>query len=573
MKIRRVDIHGFRGIRSLEWTVGGDCACLIGPGDSTKTTILDAIELVLSPRWNVQFDDTDFFEANIEERIAIAVTVGDLPNDFKSDAKFGYLTRGWTTAAELRDEPGDDDELVLTIELRVDQSLEPTWVVATDRSPDGREIGRRDRDRIGCLRLTDYVDRQLSWSRGSALSRMTGKTESLTGILADAARAARQAIAGLGSNEMASLSSAAQRAKNAGAEFGVTARGDFRPQLDVQAASLTSGGLSLHDNGIPLRRAGLGTRRLLSIAMQREAAKSGGICLLDEVEHGLEPHRIRHLVRLLCDDSEADTRSQVLMTTHAPVVIEELDAQHLRVVRSSNGCTQVLHVGEALQPIVRKAAGAFLAQKILVCEGKTELGLGRRLDKWWTEEGQSFSYCGVALVDGRGQEAPCIAAALAGLAYDVALFGDSDQPLKPSETELMEAGVEVIRWDGGMALEERIARDLPWAGVVEMVKFAMEEYGEQGVTDAVTRRLGDAPSNLLGSPEDWLDSGIDETVLRTALGKAAKEHKPANRLGWFKRVDLAEELGDIVVRYHDRLAATDLGRKIAALKAWSQPDG
>lgn len=190
MKIRRVDIHGFRGIRSLEWIVGGDCACLVGPGDSTKTTILDAIELVLSPRWNVQFDDTDFFDANIEEPIAIAVTVGDLPSDFKSDAKFGYLTRGWTTAGQLRDEPGDDDELVLTIELRVDQSLEPTWVVATDRSPDGREIGRRDRDRIGCLRLTDYVDRQLSWSRGSALSRLTGKTENLTGILADAARAA-----------------------------------------------------------------------------------------------------------------------------------------------------------------------------------------------------------------------------------------------------------------------------------------------------------------------------------------------------------------------------------------------
>jgi len=372
---------------------------------------------------------------------------------------------------------------------------------------------------------------------------------------------------------MASLSSAAQRAKTAGAEFGVTARGDFRPQLDVQAASLTSGGLSLHDNGVPLRRAGLGTRRLLSIAMQREVAKSGGICLLDEVEHGLEPHRIRHLVRLLRDDSEAETRSQVLMTTHAPVVIEELDAQHLRVVRSSNGCTQVLRVDGALQPIARKAAGAFLARKILVCEGKTELGLGRRLDEWWTKEGTSFSYCGVALVDGRGQEAPSIAASLAGLAYDVALFGDSDQPLKPSETELMEAGVEMIRWDGGMALEERIARDLPWAGVVEMVELAMEEYGERGVTDAVTRRLGDAPSNLSGSPEDWLDSGVDVTVLRTAVGKAAKDHKPANRKGWFKRVDLAEELGDIVVRHYDRLAATDLGRKILALKAWSQPDG
>jgi putative ATP-dependent endonuclease of OLD family len=573
VKIRRVDIHGFRGIRTLEWTIGGDCACLIGPGDSTKTTILDAIELVLSPRWNVQFDDTDFFEANIEEPFTIAVTVGDLPNDFKSDAKFGYVTRGWTTAGELRDEPGDDDELVLTIELRVDQSLEPTWVVINDRSPDGREIGRRDRDRVGCVRLTDYVDRQLSWSRGSALSRLTGKTESLTGILADAARAARQAISSLGSSEMASLSSAAQRAKSAGADFGVTARGDFRPQLDVQAASLTSGGLSLHDNGIPLRRAGLGTRRLLSIAMQREAAKSGGICLLDEVEHGLEPHRIRHLVRLLRDEREGDTRSQVLMTTHAPVVIEELDAQHLRVVRSSNGFTQVLAVDAALQPTVRKAAGAFLARKILVCEGKTELGLGRRLDEWWTEEGTSFSYCGVALVDGGGAAAPAVAAALASLDYDVALLGDSDQPLKPSEIELTAAGVELIQWDGGMALEERIAQDLPWAGVAEMIKFATEEYGEQSVTDAVTCRLGDSPSNLSGSPEGWLDSGIAETVLRTAVGRAAKEHKVVNRRGWFKRVDLAEGLGDIVVRYHDRLAATDLGRKIAALKTWSQSDG
>ena len=60
MKIRRLGISRFRGIRQLVWEPRGPFVCLLGPGDSTKTTILDAIELVLAPRWSVQFDDSDF---------------------------------------------------------------------------------------------------------------------------------------------------------------------------------------------------------------------------------------------------------------------------------------------------------------------------------------------------------------------------------------------------------------------------------------------------------------------------------------------------------------------------------
>jgi len=49
MRIVQVTIENFRGIRSLlDWNPAPGLNCLIGPGDSTKTTILDALELCLN---------------------------------------------------------------------------------------------------------------------------------------------------------------------------------------------------------------------------------------------------------------------------------------------------------------------------------------------------------------------------------------------------------------------------------------------------------------------------------------------------------------------------------------------
>lgn len=49
MKIRHIKIERFRGIRELEDRVGGDIVCLMGPGNSTKKTILDAVEFKREP--------------------------------------------------------------------------------------------------------------------------------------------------------------------------------------------------------------------------------------------------------------------------------------------------------------------------------------------------------------------------------------------------------------------------------------------------------------------------------------------------------------------------------------------
>ncbi|CBA17085.1 AAA family ATPase [Xanthomonas albilineans] len=61
MKIRQLKILNFRGICKLEWDLPNEKTfCLIGKGDSTKTTVLEAIRCVFSPQWNHAFNDSDF---------------------------------------------------------------------------------------------------------------------------------------------------------------------------------------------------------------------------------------------------------------------------------------------------------------------------------------------------------------------------------------------------------------------------------------------------------------------------------------------------------------------------------
>src|SRR5688500_786986 len=123
MQIRQLHIKRFRGIKSLEWTIQSSIACLIGAGDTTKSTILDAIEFALSPKWNLSFEDCDFYLENTDEPIEITITVGQLPSELLKQEKFGLETRGWSKTDGLHDEPQDEYEPVLSIRLLVDKTL------------------------------------------------------------------------------------------------------------------------------------------------------------------------------------------------------------------------------------------------------------------------------------------------------------------------------------------------------------------------------------------------------------------------------------------------------------------
>jgi putative ATP-dependent endonuclease of OLD family len=580
MDIKNLKVRNFRGINFLDWKVEGRFVCLIGPGDSTKSTIIEAIELALTPRRNVTFDDADFYDADTNNPILIEVTVGEVPPDLLSEAKFGYLVKGWDSKTGFRDEPQDEDEPVLTIQLNIDKTLEPMWSIVNDRNPEGKKISAFDRAKFGVSRIGDYVDWQFSWGQGSALTRLMEEREDFRLLLADARR---QAKASLDPEKLPLLKQSAKNAETIGKNLGVAAKSKtgFVPHLDVRNVSLGASILALHDGPIPLRQSGLGTSRLLTMGLQHEAGRKGGIMLIDEVENGLEPHRVRRLLHVLrtgtylqgADEEENadkntatyETATQVFLTTHSPVSLCELEPKNMRVVRSENGVTNIKQPDDVLRPLLRTNPDAFLARKVIVCEGKTEIGFCRALDKWWSETGHPFAYVGAALADGQGNsKGPSAAMSFANLGYQTAFFGDSDKPINPDEKTLKDSGICTIIWKGEISIEERIALDLPWKGFVEMVNLAYDEHGEDHMKSKLAPLFGSHPSDFPNDPELWKILFYDEKTVRVTFAKAAKAEKAV----WFKRIDQAERLGELVVRYWGDIENKFLGIGIKQIKGW-----
>lgn len=96
MQVREPTIKNFRGLRDFKWQPGGAIACLVGRGDTGKSTILDAIEAALSSR-HTSFSDLDFLNGSVTNNIQITVTVGELSPDLLNEKRFGTYVRGWTT--------------------------------------------------------------------------------------------------------------------------------------------------------------------------------------------------------------------------------------------------------------------------------------------------------------------------------------------------------------------------------------------------------------------------------------------------------------------------------------------
>jgi putative ATP-dependent endonuclease of the OLD family len=559
MQIRHVKIANFRGIKELDWSPSGDVACLVGHGDSTKSTILDAIELALAGRWNTSIGEADFYGLDTTQPIIVEVTTGQLPVRLLDDAKFGLYLRGWRTSeGKLFDEPAEDDEAVLTVRFEVHESLEPTWRVVNDRNPEGKPLIVQDRDAFGVVRIGHDVDRHLSWGRGSALTKTTEQAGTVKQVLAEAQKKARETIDGA---DLTGLREASERAETAARRMGVLVRDKFQPSLQGLYGGTAYGLLGLHDGRIPVSSAGLGTRRLVALGLQSLAVTEGGIVLVDEIENGLEPHRLRHLLKTLRPESG---KGQVLFTTHSAVTLIELKASDVQFVRSNDGVTVVTVVPGDLQDLLRAMPEAFLALRVLVGEGRTEVGIARGMEHTWaSSHGDTpLTQVGGVAVDGGGSKVKVTAEKLSSLGQPTAILVDSDNTaLDVGAAWQAKANVSAFSWDDGVCTEERVALDLPWEAVGKMVQIAVEQNSADSVRALVGRELGGAP---LTSEEvdSWVTTGRDQVAVRQALGRAA------NRGRWFKNIDAGEQLGQLIGKHYEAIATTPLRKALDQAGDW-----
>ncbi len=106
VRIVKIVIENFRTIHALEWIPAAGINCLIGTGDSGKSTILDAIDLCLGARRTLSFEDTDFYCLDLSKPIQITLTLGSLPDPLLDIDRYGYFLQGFNAqSGQMEPEP------------------------------------------------------------------------------------------------------------------------------------------------------------------------------------------------------------------------------------------------------------------------------------------------------------------------------------------------------------------------------------------------------------------------------------------------------------------------------------
>lgn len=571
MQIRKLTISNFRGIASLEWKPGNTFCCLIGSGDSGKSTVLDAVEAALSSRW-FAFTESDFLNCDTARGIKIEATVGELSGALKSDERFGLYVRGWASCGELRDEPEGDDEPVLTVRLSVDAAMEPVWELVCDRLEDSRTLSNRDRALFGVVRLVGDDSRQLSWAQGSVLSRLTGDSAGAAARLAEAYKAARDSAK---LHEITELALAAEAAEGFAKNLGAYVEVGYGPGLELGRSGMSSGAIALLDGGVPLRLAGLGTRRLATLAIQKSAIAEGAIVLVDEIEHGLEPHRIIGAIAQLKGDQEksrTDSKpvGQVLMTTHSDVALGESGCDGLFVCQlerpSRNAELLSPTDPDPIRALMRHTPRALFARKILVCEGMTEVGMMLGIREYWParHEGIPIEQLGAAITDGNGSQAGAIAVALSKLGYEVAVFRDSDLALTADQAEAIASrGIPVFEYGHLLNTEQAIFSAAATSRVQELLEYAREERGD-AVTDNFSSKLKHIDRATAEMDfEVWeIVSDLDSVALRMAVSEIVCNKR------WFKDQRVGRGLAPIVWMIASDDHASPLAQALLSVESW-----
>lgn len=571
-KIVKLEIKNYRGIKNLnlDFNPNDNVICLIGRGDGGKTSVLEAISAVLSPAWNLLFTDSDFFNCDISNPIEIKVSLLGTPEKLLDIEKFGLHVRLYDEQNQtITDDVTNQEESIhikelLTIKLFVDQSLEPKWTVVNSRSQEEKAINSNERGLFNCCMISDSIDRHFSWTKGNplySLLKTVGQNSDKeeTNIILESLRKAKIEIDRHTFEELQYATMiVTQQAQALGLNIGNT-----RTSLDFKEIAIKEGKISLHENLVPFRLKGKGSKRLASLAIQLALVQEGGIMLVDEIEQGLEPDRIKHLIRAFKENNNG----QVFITTHSREVISELGNEPLCLLLKNNSGAKLesrrLSISN-LTSVVRACPEAFFANKVIVCEGATEVGICRALDQYRIRMGnEPMAFLDCAYIDGTGNTLVERVKGINEINIKTALLCDSDDlSVNKQKENLREKGITIFDCEDGAFLEKQVFRDLPWSAIQELITYALKVHKKN-----ITVSLEDAIKAKLPTGHklevNW--QNVDTPILRETLANVSVSKGSE----WFKRIDHGEYLGSIIFKHYGNINENAyLKRNLSSLIEW-----
>jgi putative ATP-dependent endonuclease of OLD family len=315
--IRLLNIKRFRGIEDLTWLPAKGVNVLLGGGDVGKTTILEAIALLLNPTNATTLSDADYWQRRHENGFEIsAVMALPLSCGIVEQRKSVWPWEWGGDGAKLPD-----------LEANGGQPHDPVFCVRVCGTTDfdlQHEICQPDesfdhfpvsvRRNIGVVRLSgdDRNDRDLRLLQGSALDRLLSD-RTLRSRLAD--KLGETDVDGeLKEEAKAALATLDERFvfRLLPSQLGLGLVGG--PGFSLNALI----GLMATKDGtkLPLSSWGAGTRRLAAFEVAALHQVDHPIIVVDEIERRLESYRQRILMEELIANP-----SQVFVTTHsAPAV-------------------------------------------------------------------------------------------------------------------------------------------------------------------------------------------------------------------------------------------------------------
>ena len=536
-RIKQLVIQRFKGIQKLIWYPGPGINCLIGPGDSSKSTILEALETGLGAKRNYQFSDSDFYSMNVDQPIVIEVTIGELDDALKKLDSHGLYLRGFNPKTNsLEDEPGSGLETVLTIRMTVTSDLEPIWVLYSERGEqtNPRQLNWSERQLVSPARIGHQMSYDLSWRKGSVLNKISEEKAKTASNFAQANREARTAFGKEANNQ---LKNARDIVKSTARDQGVFVGNDVQALLDIDSISMSGGSISLHnEQGVPLKNLGTGSTRMLIAGLQKKTLINN-ILIVDELEYGLEPHRIIRFLHSL--GSKDENPKQAFLTTHSPTALKELSGNQIFIVKSLGDEHQVSNVGisDEVQGSLRTFPEAFLARSIIVCEGATEVGLVRGIDQFRTSKNLlSITANAFSWIDGGGSTKFLKRAIiLKKLGYITAVLCDADVPLDPKLlNEYHQAGGFSDWWETGNSLEQQMFKDLDEQSLTKVMNLAIEFNGGEYIN-----------SNISSDSKGALN--VHSAISNFTPEKRALLGKLAHKCSWFKSVSRMEIVAATVV--------------------------
>jgi putative ATP-dependent endonuclease of the OLD family len=535
--IYRLAIERFRSIKAFSWHPAKGVNLILGGGDVGKTSILDAIALLLSPTNPATLIDTEYLARNIEAGFTIEAIVS-LPAEsgINQQAKPSWPW-DWNGSEALV--PSIDGEMtgepVYRLRVRGTEDLELAYeIVQPDGTADSLSTGLRRS--IGLVRLSgdDRNDRDLRLVQGSALDR----------LLSDRPLRSRLATELAKSDVAEQLTGPAKQALKAlDAVFKAKSLPDA---LDLaitggQGLSVTALiGLTANRDGVqlPLASWGSGTRRFAALAIAEQNQGEAPVTLVDEVERGLEPYR----QRLLIESLQAG-ESQVFVTSHSPSAISAASNAALWYVDHAGGIGRLASTAVARQR--KNDPETFLARLAVVAEGATEFGFASALlEKAFSS---SLQQHGVHITDGGGHEATL--GLLEALAAGGLRFGGfvDDENKHPTRWQKLAEKLDklLFRWKSG-CIEENVIKLLPDD---KLETLLIDPEGEKtGMRLRTLQERLDILEKDFATIKTKAGSDLKAVMLAAASGtvpdgKAAdKKHYQSQGQTWFKTVEGGREL-------------------------------